>query len=78
MELPLLNSLGSSGNPESDHLPELNHSFLLEESFNEILTLERKRTARSKRPFILILLNLAEFPNGDAIGNRFISCFLNR
>lgn len=80
MELPFLNSLGTSVNPGNYHFPELNHSFVQEESFNELLALERKRTARSKRPFILMLLNIAEFSNGDnscrTIGDKFVS-YLN-
>ena len=80
MELPLLNRLGSSANTESDYFTELNHSFVPEKSFNELLALERKRTARSKRPFILMLLNIAEFSNDDnschIIRSKFFS-YLN-
>jgi lipopolysaccharide/colanic/teichoic acid biosynthesis glycosyltransferase len=80
MELPFLHSFGSPAIAESDHFPELDHSFVPEKSFNELLALERKRTARSKRPFILMLLNITEFSNGDngcrIIGSEFIS-YLN-
>ena len=80
MELPFLHSFGSPAIAESDRFPELDHSFVPERSFNELLALERKRTARSKRPFILMLLNLAEFSNGDngcrTIEGKFIS-YLN-
>jgi len=69
MELSFLNSFGSAIARESDHLLELDRSCLSEEGFNEVLGLERKRTARSKRPFILMLLNIADFPNGNNSGH---------
>jgi len=62
---------------EDGHLHELDRSCLSEESFNEVLGIERKRTARSKRPFILMLLNIADFPNdnngGYTLRKKFVS-----
>jgi len=69
MELSFLNSFGSPVDRESDHFHEPDGSCLSEESFNEVLGLERKRTARSKRPFILMLLNIADFPDGNNGGH---------
>jgi len=79
VEFPFLSSHGSTVNTEVNHLSELDRSFLSEESFNEILALERKRTARSKRPFILMLINIAELPYGDNGGHyglckKLVSC----
>ena len=43
-----------------------------EETFNRFLALERKRTERSKRPFILMLLSIADDENG--LIKRTLSC----
>ncbi len=48
-----------------------------EDAFNRILALERKRSERSKRPFMLMLLSLDRVPAGE-IGNnprgKIVSC----
>jgi len=36
-----------------------------EETFNRLLTLERRRTERSKSPFMLMLLSLDQIPAGE-------------
>lgn len=48
-----------------------------EEAFNRILELERKRSERSKRPFLLMLLSLegvASDDNGGNLGAKVFSC----
>jgi lipopolysaccharide/colanic/teichoic acid biosynthesis glycosyltransferase len=44
----------------ADRLLEAGHTFLAEEAFRSILRLERKRTERSAKPFVLMLLNIEE------------------
>ncbi len=43
-----------------------------EETFNRFLALERKRTERSKRPFVLMLLSIAD--DGNGLIERALSC----
>jgi len=50
---------------EIDELPTLEYD---EDAFNRILALERKRSERSKRPFMLLLLSLNRVP-ADENGN---------
>ncbi len=48
-----------------------------EEAFNRILELERKRSERSKRPFMLMLLSLEGIPGGeegDSVRAKIFSC----
>ncbi|MHC1725259.1 MAG: sugar transferase [Syntrophobacteraceae bacterium] len=48
-----------------------------EEAFQTTLTLERKRTERSKRPFLLMLLSLERIPageNGQDLHKDILSC----
>lgn len=48
-----------------------------EKTFHTTLTLERKRTERSKRPFILMLLSLERIPvdaNGSDLYKNIVSC----
>jgi lipopolysaccharide/colanic/teichoic acid biosynthesis glycosyltransferase len=47
-------------------------SVMDEETFNRILALERKRTERSKRPFILMLLSVSE--DGNGLIEQTLSC----
>ncbi len=59
---------------EIDSLPPLEYD---ESSFNRILTLERKRTERSKRPFVLMLLSIDRVPadeNGADNSGTIVSC----
>ena len=44
----------------ADRLLEAGHTFLAEDAFTSILRLERKRTERSGKPFLLMLLNVEE------------------
>jgi lipopolysaccharide/colanic/teichoic acid biosynthesis glycosyltransferase len=44
----------------ADRLLEADHIFLAEDAFTSILRLERKRTERSGKPFLLMLLNVEE------------------
>jgi len=78
MIFPFLNGGGSKSNRDSYDLSELNDFFLSEEGFNGLLALERKRTARTKRPFILALLNIVDFSSGNngscALASQFVSC----
>lgn len=78
MDLSFFNSLGAAVNHESDDASQAGGLFLSQESFNAILTLERKRTARSKRPFILMLLT-ADFEDGakDSLLAAKLTPFLN-
>ncbi|MGA2403209.1 MAG: sugar transferase [Syntrophobacteraceae bacterium] len=67
-------SLSSEYQAEVDALPSLEYD---EEAFNKVLALERKRSERSKRPFMLMLLSLARVPECE-IGNgprrKILSC----
>jgi lipopolysaccharide/colanic/teichoic acid biosynthesis glycosyltransferase len=45
---------------------------LQEESFHGMLILERRRAERSRKPFVLMLLDASAFVNGDA-ADRFLS-----
>ena len=67
-------SLSSEYQAEVDALPSLEYD---EEAFNRILALERKRSERSKRPFMLMLLSLDRVPDGEN-GNdprrKILSC----
>jgi exopolysaccharide biosynthesis polyprenyl glycosylphosphotransferase len=47
-------------------------SVMEEETFNRFLALERKRTERSKRPFILMLLSIAG--DGNGLVEKILSC----
>ncbi len=53
------------------HLDSLS-SIMEEETFNRFLALERKRTERSKRPFILMLLSISEDVEG--MFEKILSC----
>ena len=44
-----------------NYLLDQNYGFFVEEYFSELLTYERKRTERSKRPFLLMLLDIDGF-----------------
>ncbi|MDR3569091.1 MAG: sugar transferase [Syntrophobacteraceae bacterium] len=60
--------------PQVDALPSLEYD---EEAFNRILALERKRSERSKRPFMLMLLSLEGIPGGEMGGDvrsKIFSC----
>lgn len=46
--------------PFADRLLEAGHTFLAEDAFTSILRLERKRTERSGKPFLLMLLDVEE------------------
>ncbi len=67
-------SLSSECQAEVDALPSLEYD---EEAFNRILALERKRSERSKRPFMLMLLSLAWLPDcetGNDPRRKILSC----
>ena len=49
-------------------------SVMEEETFNRFLALERKRTERSKRPFVLMLLSIADDGNGLIEKNTLVPC----
>jgi exopolysaccharide biosynthesis polyprenyl glycosylphosphotransferase len=58
---------------QNDHLCDQNSGLYLEEYFNNLLSLERKRTERSKNPFLLMLLNvekLITLNGNNEIANR--------
>jgi lipopolysaccharide/colanic/teichoic acid biosynthesis glycosyltransferase len=48
----------------ADQLREAGHAFLSEQAFLEVLRLERKRTERSGKPFLLMLLTVDQIPKG--------------
>jgi len=48
----------------ADQLREEGHAFLSEQAFLEVLRLERKRTERSGKPFLLMLLTVDQIPKG--------------
>jgi lipopolysaccharide/colanic/teichoic acid biosynthesis glycosyltransferase len=50
----------------ADRLLEAGHTFLGEDAFRSILRLERKRTERSGKPFVLMLLNVEEITGSDS------------
>jgi lipopolysaccharide/colanic/teichoic acid biosynthesis glycosyltransferase len=57
----------------NDNLYDQDSGLYLEEHFSNLLCLERKRTERSKKPFLLMLLNiekLTEMNVNNAIANR--------
>lgn len=45
-------------------------TLLTEESFHSVISLERKRTERSRRPFLLMLLDMESVPVADRNGKR--------
>jgi lipopolysaccharide/colanic/teichoic acid biosynthesis glycosyltransferase len=49
----------------ADRLLDEGHTFLGEDAFKSILRLERKRTERSGKPFVLMLLNVEEITGLD-------------
>src|SRR3989304_8631846 len=49
----------------TDFLLDQNHGLYVEDYFTEMLSYERKRTERSKRPFLLMLLNIEGFSQVD-------------
>jgi lipopolysaccharide/colanic/teichoic acid biosynthesis glycosyltransferase len=63
---PSTESTCSGNRSQVDALPSLEYD---EEAFNRILALERKRSERSKRPFMLMLLSLEGIPGGEVGGN---------
>ncbi len=48
------------------------YGFYIEDYFNEMIRIERKRTERSKRPFLLLLLEIDELMNEEN-GSHFLS-----
>jgi len=54
---------GSQSKNITDYLCDKNCGLYLEEYFNDMLCLERKRTERSKNPFLLMLLNIEKINN---------------
>ena len=49
----------------NDHLFDQDSGLYLEEYFNEMLCMERKRTERSKKPFLLMLLDIEKILPND-------------
>lgn len=49
----------------TDYLCDQYCGLYIEEYFNDVLALERKRTERSKKPFLLMLLNIEKILNKD-------------
>ncbi len=47
-------------------------SFLQEETFHNLLTLERRRAERSRKPFVLMVLE-CDTSDGDRLADRFLS-----
>lgn len=75
MELHFPNKISglADGNQASDLTP-VEYD---EKAFNRILAVERKRTERSKRPFMLLLLSLEGLPageNGNSPRGRVLAC----
>ncbi len=71
---PAREKTGSGNGAEVDALPSLEYN---EEVFNRILALERKRSERSKRPFMLMLLSLEMVPDGEigrSVRAKILSC----
>jgi len=71
---PTRKKIGSEYGAEVDALPSLEYN---EEVFNRILVLERKRSERSKRPFMLMLLSLEMVPDGEigrSVRAKILSC----
>jgi hypothetical protein len=42
----------------TNYLIDKNYGLYVEDYFNELLSIERKRSERSKNPFLLILINI--------------------
>ena len=58
---------------QNDHLCDQDSGLYLEEYFENLLSLERKRTERSKKPFLLMLVNIEKLINingNNEIANR--------
>lgn len=58
---------------KNDNLHDQDSGLYLEEYFNNLLSLERKRTERSKKPFLLMLVNIEKLINingNNEIANR--------
>ncbi len=58
---------------QNDHLCDQDSGLYLEEHFKNLLSLERKRTERSKNPFLLMLVNIEKLINingNNEIANR--------
>jgi len=58
---------------QNDHLCDQDSGLYLEEYFKHLLSLERKRTERSKNPFLLMLVNIEKLINingNNEIANR--------
>jgi len=51
--------------PLSDPVPSIDRRALDEESFKKLIAIERKRTERSKAPFVLMLLETANHRNSE-------------
>lgn len=49
----------------SNYLLDQTYGFFVEEYFSELLTYERKRTERSRRPFLLMLMDIDGFPSNN-------------
>lgn len=71
-EQPLRNSLNLS--PPFGDLRAMRQVVLKEEAFHRMLTLERRRAQRSRRPFVLMLLD-THAVHKDGAGPRFIERF---
>jgi len=78
MKVPTLKNKTKSINQngrfiQNDHLCDQDSGLYLEEYFENLLSLERKRTERSKKPFLLMLVNIEKLINingNNEIANR--------
>lgn len=57
--------------PFADHLLDKETGLFVQEHFNELLYMERKRTERSRRPFLLMLLSVQDM-NGSGDKNEIM------
>lgn len=67
MTLPRINKITDIADPIFDGVVHGDRDVLVEEAFRRRIAIERKRTERSREPFLLMLLEAGSAENGDAL-----------
>ena len=67
MTLPRINKISDMVDPIFDSAVHGERDVLVEEAFRRRIAIERKRTERSREPFLLMLLEAGATQNGDGL-----------
>lgn len=72
MTLPRINKISDMVDPIFDAAAHGEREVLLEEAFRRRIAIERKRTERSREPFLLMLLEAGSQPSGDGLDKTLV------